>query len=68
MEDKTEHGWLIEDAISTASEPLYFAGMADTGVAKWTRSSLKATRFSRKVDAESIDFGRNVRIAEHAWS
>ncbi len=64
-----ESGWLIEHGASEVSRPRYWGG-----VHGWTYDNLKAVRFARDIDAQSIaesmDDGvpDNYRIKEHGWS
>ena len=63
MADET--GWVIEREDSEPSRPLYFSGF------EWSYDNLKAIRFARKVDAETMSRymfpGEPHRIADHMW-
>lgn len=69
-----EHGWLIENADSQTSAPLYWTADTDataTGSPGWTTDHMKALRFARITDAQTyadahIPTG-GVRVAEHMW-
>lgn len=71
--ERDEIGWLIEDAASPVSAPMY-AFLPENRLQRidWTRDSVKALRFARKQDATMFAHQfhelANVRIAEHAWS
>jgi hypothetical protein len=60
-----ETGWVIEREDSEPSRPMYFSGV------RWDFDSLKAIRFARKVDAETMCRylfpGEPHRIADHMW-
>ncbi len=70
--ENEETGWLIEDAASPVSAPMY-AFLPENRLQRidWTRDSVKALRFARKIDATMFAHQfhelANVRIAEHAW-
>ena len=67
---KVEGGWVIENQSSEPCKPNYWGGKHD-----WTEEHLKATRFMRKEDAESMaeyltfmeDETYNHRVAYHEW-
>jgi len=69
-ETTIEGGWVIENQSSQVCEPVYWGGRGD-----WTKDHLKAVRFSRKEDAESMaeylafmeDETYNHRVAYHEW-
>lgn len=69
----TEYGWVIENAESEPSRPLYFAGHKDrkpegpNAHNPWSYDNLDAIRFARKEDAENMGMQSEVRICEHAW-
>ena len=60
-----ETGWVIEREDSEPSRPMYYAGF------EWSYDNLKAIRFARKVDAETMCRymfpGEPHRIAGHMW-
>ena len=60
-----ETGWVIEREDSEPSRPMYFAGV------NWDYDNLKAVRFARKIDAETMCRylfpGEPHRIADHMW-
>ena len=60
-----ETGWVIEREDSEPSRPMYYAGF------NWSYDNLKAIRFARKVDAETMSRymfpGEPHRIADHMW-
>jgi hypothetical protein len=64
-----EVGWLIEHL----TEPIWWTGwpgsVSDSDF--WTNDSLKAVRFARREDAETIahfDFDGECRVTEHMWA
>jgi hypothetical protein len=59
-----QNGWLIEDAESDVSHPLYFCG-----IMHWTHDHMQAVRFARQSDAQRIASSLNVpvRVCEHGW-
>lgn len=70
-----ESGWLIEYHFD--NEPRWWTGdyLAHKGQEQWSKDSLQAVRFSRKVDAEMVMVGvlglklpcLNVVATEHGW-
>lgn len=70
-----ESGWLIEYHFD--SEPRWWTGdhLAHSEQEEWSKDSLQAIRFSRKVDAEMVMVGvlglklpcLNVVACEHGW-
>lgn len=63
--DEAEIGWVIEREDSDPSRPMYYAGK------DWSYDNLKAVRFARKEDAETMSSymfpGEPHRIADHMW-
>lgn len=63
---KVEFAWVIEDANSSPSCPLYW-----TGFHEWDLDHEKAIRFSRQCDAEqmakSVFCDNDYRTAQHGW-
>lgn len=71
--ERDETGWLIEDAASPVSAPMYaFLPESRLQRTDWTRDHNKALRFARKQDATAFAHQflelASVRIAEHGWS
>jgi len=71
--ERDETGWLIEDAASAVSAPMYvFLSESRLQPTDWTRDHNKALRFARKQDATAFAHQflelASVRIAEHGWS
>lgn len=72
---EVERGWVVENAESETSRPLYWRGDNvdsrpagdETPYQVWTFDHLQAVRFARKVDAEKLKFLSEVRICEHEW-
>lgn len=60
-----ETGWVIEREDSEPSRPMYYAGF------DWSCDNLKAIRFARRIDAETMCRymfpGEPHRIADHMW-
>ena len=60
-----ETGWVIEREDSEPSRPMYYTGF------DWSYDNLKAIRFARKIDAETMSRymfpGEPHRIADHMW-
>jgi hypothetical protein len=58
-------GWVIEREDSEPSRPMYFTGI------NWDYDNLKAVRFARKEDAQTMARymfpGEPHRIADHMW-
>lgn len=53
-----ETGWLIELRLEGEGYPKWWTGHIPNGmVSEWTNNSLKAIRFSRKIDAENVMIG-----------
>lgn len=64
-----EKGWLIELKPSVVSVPTWF-GDDDSGVLGWTIDNLKAIRFARKKDAETVirlEGFTEAFASEHMW-
>jgi hypothetical protein len=62
-----ETGWLVEIAIE--GRP-HWLELLHSGHEDWTADSLKATRFARKEDADTVISHRNIVdgiATEHAW-
>ncbi len=62
-----EKGFLIEITISGSAMYLY---LSHCGVWDFTTDSIRAMRFSRKIDAKEMCRGihlENVKVTEHQW-
>src|SRR5579859_2376491 len=65
IRDEQETGWVIEQEDSDPSRPMYYAGF------DWSYDNLKAMRFARKEDAQTMCRymfpGEPHRVADHMW-
>lgn len=69
-----EGGWCIEHHTSSPAQPKYWCGYNDGGD-DWSIDHLKAVRFSRKQDAQTVseyleqleDSWHKNRVAYHEW-
>jgi hypothetical protein len=63
---RTVFAWVIEDANSHPSRPLYWSGYHE-----WDQDHMKAIRFSRRIDAirlaRSVFCENDYRVCEHGW-
>lgn len=68
-----ETGWVIERSTSEVSRPEYYTGH-EYPLQYWSFDNLKALRFARKEDAETIrasglifEIPNAHRVADHGW-
>ena len=70
---ETQYAWVIERDTSPVSAPEYYTGH-EFPSHYWSLDSLRALRFSRQEDAETIknsglifEESNSHRVAEHGW-